>query len=110
MVVSQLGSCPIWEYVIALPGCNHLDNMTHMLKTAAADVRSQLMREREARAQGSKGRENAHFAAGTPAHSVPLSAAAAGSQDGAVRPAGTTAASITRVFASAAGGGQQLPY
>ena len=38
-------------------------NMTHMLKTAAADVRSQLMREREARAQGSKGRGNAHFAA-----------------------------------------------
>ena len=64
MVVSQLGSCPIWEYVIALPGCNHRRyNMTHMLKTAAADVRSQLMREREARAQGSKGRGNAHFAA-----------------------------------------------
>ena len=38
-------------------------NMTHMLKTAAADVRSQLMREREARAHGSKGRGNAHFAA-----------------------------------------------
>jgi len=37
--------------------------MTHMLKTAAADVRSQLMREREARAHGSKGRGNAHFAA-----------------------------------------------
>ena len=34
-----------------------------MLKTAAADVRSQLMREREARAHGSKGRGNAHFAA-----------------------------------------------
>ena len=63
MAVSQLGSCPIWEYVIALPGCNHVDNMTHMLKTAAADVRSHLMREREARAHGSKGRGNAHFAA-----------------------------------------------
>ena len=63
MVVSQLGSCPIWEYVIALPGCNHVDIMTHMLKTAAADARSQLMREREARAHGSKGRGNAHFAA-----------------------------------------------
>ena len=51
------------QHVIALPGCIHVDNMTHMLKTAAADVRSQLMREREARAQGSKGRGNAHFAA-----------------------------------------------
>ena len=37
--------------------------MTHMLKTAAATVRSHLMREREARAHGSKGRGNAHFAA-----------------------------------------------
>jgi hypothetical protein len=41
----------------------HVDNMTHMLKTAAATVRSHLMREREARAHGSKGRGNAHFAA-----------------------------------------------
>ena len=51
------------QHVIALPGSIHVDTMTHMLKTAAADVRSQLMREREARAQGSKGRGNAHLAA-----------------------------------------------
>ena len=41
----------------------HVVIMTHMLKTAAANVRSHLMREREARAQESKGRGNAHFAA-----------------------------------------------
>ena len=37
--------------------------MTHMLKTAAADIRSHLMRERQARAQGAQSRGNAHFAA-----------------------------------------------
>ena len=37
--------------------------MTHMLKTAAANVRSHLMRERQARAQGAQSRGNAHFAA-----------------------------------------------
>ena len=37
--------------------------MTHMLKTAAANVRSHLMRERQARAQGQKSRGNAHFVA-----------------------------------------------
>ena len=34
-----------------------------MLKTAAANVRSHLMRERQAWAQGAESRGNAHFAA-----------------------------------------------
>ena len=37
--------------------------MTHMLKTAAANIRSHLMRERHARAQGAENPENARIAA-----------------------------------------------
>ena len=46
-----------------MPGAYQRFIMTHMLKTAAGNLRSQLARERKARAQLAEGRGYRHFAA-----------------------------------------------